>query len=149
LSVAEALPRGSFGRSYEPVRPIRLDRPRGARYTRRPLTRLSGCKKVRRFYLAWLVSLLLVLVQQGAVLHEIGHLSHGDRSTAPALCADPQDDDAICPTCQAFAQVTNPASGTAITLAQSVAAYPSIPAPVYSIVAADTLTPRSRGPPQA
>jgi len=95
------------------------------------------------------MSLLLVLVQHGAVLHELGHLCHGDRGTAPALRADPQDDDATCPTCQAFAQVTNPASGTAITLAAPVAAYPSIPAPVYAIVAADALTPRNRGPPQA
>jgi hypothetical protein len=95
------------------------------------------------------MSLLLVLVQQGAVLHELGHLSHGDRGNAPALRADPHSNDATCPTCEAFAQVTNPASGAASTLAASAAVYLSIPAPVYAIVAADTLTPRSRGPPQA
>jgi hypothetical protein len=95
------------------------------------------------------MSLLLVSVQQGAVLHELGHLSHGDRGTAPSLRADPQNSDATCPTCEAFAQVTNPASGAASTLAASAAVYLSIPAPVYAIVAADTLTPRSRGPPQA
>lgn len=95
------------------------------------------------------MSLLLVLVQQGAVLHELGHLSHGDRGNAPSLRADPQNGDATCPTCEAFAQVTNPASGAASTLAASAAAYLPISAPVYAIVAADTLTPRSRGPPQA
>jgi hypothetical protein len=104
---------------------------------------------VRRSYLAWFMSLLLVLVQQGAVLHELGHLSHGDRGSAPSLRADPQSNDATCPTCEAFAQVTNPASGTASTLAASAAVYLPTPAPVYAIIAADTLTPRSRGPPQA
>ena len=104
---------------------------------------------MRRASLTWLLSLLLVLVQQGAVLHELGHLSHADRGSAPSLRADPQNSDATCPTCEAFAQVTNPASGTASTLAASAAVYLSIPAPIYAIVAADTLTPRSRGPPQA
>ena len=95
------------------------------------------------------MSLLLVLVQHGAVLHELSHLSHGDRSSAPSLRADPLNSDATCPTCEAFAQVTNPASGTASPLAASAAVYLPTPAPVYTVIAADTLTPRSRGPPQA
>jgi hypothetical protein len=104
---------------------------------------------VRRASLTWLLSLLLVLVQHGAMLHELGHLSHVDRGHAPALRADPQRSDATCSTCEAFAQVTNPATGTASTLAASAAVYLPIAAPVYAIVAADTPTPRSRGPPQA
>ena len=104
---------------------------------------------MRRSYLAWLLSVLLVLVQHGAVLHELGHLGHGGRGDAPSLQADPQNGDATCPTCEAFAQVTNPASGTASPLAASAAVYLPTPAPVYTVIAADTLTPRSRGPPQA
>ena len=95
------------------------------------------------------MSLLLVLVQHAAVLHELGHLSHHDRGDTPSLWADPGLGDAACPTCEAFAQVTNPASGTASTLAASAAVYVPISAPVYAIIAADTPTPRSRGPPQA
>ncbi len=104
---------------------------------------------MRRISLAWLLSLLLVLVQHGALLHELGHLGHGERGSAPALRADPQHSDAVCPTCEAFAQVTNPASGTASTLAASAAVYLPTPAPVVRVIAAETLTPRSRGPPQA
>jgi hypothetical protein len=103
---------------------------------------------VRRLSLPWVLSSLLVLAQQGAVLHELGHLSqHGDRG-APALRADAGTSNA-CPTCEAFAQVANPASGAAHALSASAPVYLPTPAPVYAIVAADTLTPRSRGPPQA
>jgi hypothetical protein len=103
---------------------------------------------VRRLSLAWLLSLLLVFAQQGAVLHELGHLSHGDRGDGPALSAQ-QPAETICPTCEAFAQVANPTAGAAHTLAASAAAYLQPPAPIYAIIAADTPTPRSRGPPQA
>ena len=103
---------------------------------------------LRRLSLPWVLSLLLVFAQQGGVLHELGHLSHSDHSTGPALSAQ-QPADVVCPTCEAFAQVANPASGTASTLAASAAVYFPPPAPVFRVIAADTLTPRSRGPPQA
>ncbi|HEV2229724.1 MAG TPA: hypothetical protein VGR86_12285 [Steroidobacteraceae bacterium] len=104
---------------------------------------------MRRLSLSWVLSLLLVFAQCGAVLHELGHLSRGERGNTPALRADVQIADGACSTCAAFAQVTNPASGAVNTLAASAAAYLRTPAPVYAIAAADTLTPRSRGPPQA
>jgi hypothetical protein len=105
--------------------------------------------QVRRLNIAWLLSLLLVFAQQGAVLHELGHLSHGDRGSAPALRADVQLLDSACSTCAAFAVVANPASGAANTLVASAAVHLPTPAPIYAIVAADTPTPRNRGPPQA
>ena len=40
---------------------------------------------VRRSTLSWLLSLLLVLVQQGAVLHELSHLSHCDPTGGTTL----------------------------------------------------------------
>lgn len=104
---------------------------------------------MRRLSFPWILSLLLVFAQNGAVLHELGHLSHGDRGSTPALRGDVQIIDGACSTCAAFAQVTNPASGTASNLAASAAVYLPTPAPIYAIVAADTLTPRSRGPPQS
>ena len=103
---------------------------------------------MRRLSLPWILSLLLVFAQQGGVLHELGHLSHDGHSSGPAL-APQQPADALCATCEAFAQVANPASGTASSLAASAAAYFPPPAPVYAIVAADDPTPRSRGPPQS
>jgi len=103
---------------------------------------------VRRLSLSWVLSLLLVFAQQGAVLHELGHLSHGDRTQGSVLRAQLPADSG-CATCEAFAQVANPASGAAHTLSASAAVYLQISAPVHAIIAADTLTPRSRGPPQA
>ncbi|HYL70937.1 MAG TPA: hypothetical protein VEY89_06525 [Candidatus Dormibacteraeota bacterium] len=94
------------------------------------------------------MSLLLVFAQHGAVLHELGHLSLGDRGHTPAARAH-LPADSTCATCEAFAQIANPASGAAATLTASAAVYLPIPAPVYAIIAADTPTPRSRGPPQA
>ena len=102
---------------------------------------------MRRLSLPWILSLSLVFAQHGAVLHELGHLSHGDRSQGSALRAQ-LPADGSCATCEAFAQVANPASGAAHTLAASAAVYLPTPAPVHAIVAADAPTPRNRGPPQ-
>jgi hypothetical protein len=103
---------------------------------------------VRRCSLPWLLSLLLVFAQQGAVLHELGHLQHGDRTQGAALRAQ-LPADGPCATCEAFTQVANPAAGAAHTFSASAPVYLSVPAPIYAIIAADTPTPRSRGPPQA
>lgn len=103
---------------------------------------------MRRLSLPWVLSLLLVFAQHGAVLHELGHLQHGDRTQGSALRAQ-LPADGTCATCEAFAQVANPASGASHTLCASAAVYLPIPSSVCAIIAADTLTPRSRGPPQA
>jgi len=104
---------------------------------------------VRRLSLSWVLSLLLVFAQHGAVLHELGHLSHAGQDGGPALRADVQIVDGACSTCAAFAQVANPASGAVNTLAASAAVYLPVPAPVFAVAAADVPTPRNRGPPQA
>jgi hypothetical protein len=104
---------------------------------------------VRRLSLAWVISLLLVFAQHGAVLHELGHLSHGERGSSPALRADLQVIDGACSTCAAFAQVANPAAGTVNTLAASAAIRLAPSEPLYTVAAADVPTPRNRGPPQA
>lgn len=104
---------------------------------------------MRRSPLAWLLSLLLVFAQCGAVLHELGHLSHGDRGSAPALRADVQLIDGACSTCAAFAQVTSPASGAVNIFAAHAAVFLPVPAPASGFVGADAPTPRNRGPPQA
>jgi hypothetical protein len=103
---------------------------------------------MRRLSLPWVLSLLLVFAQQGAVLHELEHLSTGERAAGAALRAQ-LPAGGPCATCEAFAQLANPVSGTAHTLSASAPVYLPTPAPVYAIIAADTPTPRSRGPPQA
>jgi len=104
---------------------------------------------MRRTSLSWVLALLLVLVQHGAVLHELGHLSHGARAAGAALQAQPQALDANgCPTCEAFAQIVNPVGAGASVVAACPPAVSVPPDPRYAIVCSATPTPRSRGPPQ-
>jgi hypothetical protein len=107
---------------------------------------------MRRSFLSWVLSLSLLLAQHGAMLHELGHLSHhhGGAVSTAALSAQLQGaEDGRCPTCQAFAQIANPvAAGTAALVVSPPALIPARH-PSYVIVGADAPSPRSRGPPQA
>jgi hypothetical protein len=102
---------------------------------------------MRRVYFSWVVSLLLVLAQHGALLHELSHLHHAGVPAGASLQPD-LTDDGPCLTCEAFAQVASPAAGRAATPAVAPAALIPAPAPSYAVVAANAPTPRSRGPPQ-
>jgi len=105
---------------------------------------------MRRSSLALLLSFLLVFIQLGAVLHELGHLSHNDPAGATAQRADPHGlNSAFCPTCEGFSQIANPAAGGVPAVAVRPSGYLPTPAPRYAVIAANTPTPRSRGPPQA
>ena len=104
---------------------------------------------MHRRSLSWLLSLLLLLAQHGAVLHELSHLSHGTSSHGAVLGqSEQQPADGACPTCQAFSQIANPATASAVVLAYCPAAFVPALDPSYAIVGADVPTPRSRGPPQ-
>ena len=103
---------------------------------------------MRRASLSWLLSLLLVLAQQGALLHGLGHLSHASHAPGTALSELNAQDNGPCGTCEAFAQVANPATGGSLALPVFLAPPGAVPAPRYSILVADTPTARSRGPPQ-
>jgi hypothetical protein len=105
---------------------------------------------MRRSYFSFLLSLLLVLVQHGAQLHEIGHLNHGERAGGAALRADTHAlNNGLCATCEAFAQIANPAAPAANAVAVLPAGYLPTPAPCDRLGGVDAPTPRSRGPPQA
>jgi hypothetical protein len=105
---------------------------------------------MRRSTLALLLSFLLVFVQHGAVLHEFGHLSHNDPGGVTAQRADLHGlNSAFCQTCEGFAQIANPAAGGVPTVAVRPSGYLPTPAPRYAVIAANTPTPRSRGPPQS
>jgi hypothetical protein len=103
---------------------------------------------MRRLSLSWLASLLL-LAQHGALLHELSHHAHCTQTAGATLHGDGQPLEAcLCLTCEAFAQIANPATAAAVHVAASPPGLVPAPAPHYAIVAADAPTPRSRGPPQ-
>jgi hypothetical protein len=101
---------------------------------------------MRRSSLAWILSLLLVFAQHGALLHGIGHLSHSDRTTGATIGALAESN--LCPACEAFAQVANPAFAAAETLVLPLPGLLPTAEPRSPVVGTDTPTPRSRGPPQ-
>jgi hypothetical protein len=103
---------------------------------------------MRRLCFSWVVSLLLVFAQHGAVLHELSHLSHGTPSHGVTLRPGEQLENGLCLTCEAFAQVANPAAGASVSPAIDPAVLVPIPDPGYAIVGTDVPQPRSRGPPQ-
>ena len=105
---------------------------------------------MRRSSLSWLLSLLLVLVQHGAVLHGLSHLRHGEAESGATMRAELQAlDGGPCLTCEAYAQIVNPVGVSGGTPAVCPAALLPTPAPCYSVIGADIPTPRNRGPPQA
>ena len=101
--------------------------------------------KTSQFRLALVLPLLLVFAQQGALLHELSHIHPGSGQVRYEnnLVAGK-----ICDICAAFAQVGNPASASVAVLPAVAAVRHYVPAPLYSIVAAEALPPRSRGPPR-
>jgi hypothetical protein len=104
---------------------------------------------MRRLCLSWVLSLSLLLAQQGAMLHELSHLTHSGHSAGATLGAELQPaESGLCPTCEAFAQIVNPVTAATADLAVCPAALIPAPEPCFTIVGADAPTPRSRGPPQ-
>ncbi len=100
---------------------------------------------MRKLHISLGIALLLLLAQQGAVLHEISHICQVSRADARVHASTLADK--TCELCLAFSQVANPAS-------QSVDQYLSTPATcsaelarVTAEMAAPVPTPRSRGPP--
>jgi hypothetical protein len=105
---------------------------------------------MRRSSLSWLLSLLLVLVQHGAMLHGLSHLRHGEAESGATVRAELQAlDGGACLTCEAYAQIVNPVAVSGGSPAVCPAELLVTPAPCYGIVGADAPTPRNRGPPQA
>jgi hypothetical protein len=89
--------------------------------------------------------LLLLIAQQGAVVHEIGHLSE---FSSHAAHADAALADATCALCPAFAQVVTPAFSHSFHIPVLLrAALDRGSDPLYAVVDAAVPTPRSRGPP--
>jgi hypothetical protein len=110
---------------------------------------------MRKLYISLLLPFLMLLVQQGAVWHELGHLGGSDTTTATSF-SGPQDKvqqddgltgDKLCETCLAFAQLSGTAKtdvpllsllSVSNTKAQGVATH---------AITADAPAQRNRGPP--
>ena len=93
---------------------------------------------------------LLLLAQQGAMLHELSHLRSDGRAFAGQVSESAAPEDSgPCLICEAFAQIAHPATGFAAITAAAPAAVPAAPDPRFSVIGASAPTPRSRGPPQA
>jgi hypothetical protein len=104
---------------------------------------------MRRSSLSWLLSLLLVLVQHGAVLHGLSHLRHGEAESGATVRAELQaPDGGACLTCEAYAQIVNPVAVSGDNPPVCPAELLPTSEPSYSIIGADAPTPRNRGPPQ-
>jgi hypothetical protein len=93
---------------------------------------------------------LLLVAQQGAMLHELSHLRADRRAVAVHVSDNAvPSDSGRCLACEAFAQIAHPAAGFALVIAAAPAATPAAPDPLFSVIGASAPTPRSRGPPQA
>lgn len=102
---------------------------------------------MRRLSASWILSLSLVFAQNGAVLHELGHLEHHQDAQGPALRADAAAATTVCATCEGYAQVANPATGPVPALPPCPADFLPAPDPACAVAGVEAPTPRSRGPP--
>jgi hypothetical protein len=89
--------------------------------------------------------LLLTMAQQGAVVHELGHVFGADSTETKFGAAGA---DRACALCPAFAQATTPAFSHSFHLPRLVrAALERSAAPRVAAIDAAAPRPRSRGPP--
>jgi hypothetical protein len=98
---------------------------------------------MRKVYLALVLPLFMLLSQQGAVLHEIGHLSE----TPSPLEQKRQPADKLCETCLAFAHLSAAAKPEVPQIALPAFQHALPSADPVPYVAADAPSQRSRGPP--
>jgi hypothetical protein len=98
-----------------------------------------------RYRSVFLLSLLLLCAQHGAMLHALGHIH---RTATPELSSGAfPADGKFCQTCLAFAQAANPVSAALIVLPVIRSLRQQSAEPEYSVRAATPPAPRSRGPP--
>jgi hypothetical protein len=94
--------------------------------------------------------LLLLIAQQGAVVHELGHLAEVSPTLAGSAEAKPAPGlaDATCALCPAFAQVVTPAFSHSFHIPMLLrTALERSAEPFHVTIDAAVPTPRSRGPP--
>lgn len=88
--------------------------------------------------------LLLILAQQGAVVHELSHVSRG----TSAIAVSSNVLDSSCAQCPAFAQVVAPAFSHSFCVPSLIrTAYEVGAEPIYAAFDIAVPQPRNRGPP--
>lgn len=110
---------------------------------------------MRKLYFYLLLPLLMLLSQQGAAWHDIGHLAHASQAAHAVQQQQPRDDgqpqvpeDQPCESCLAFAHLGIALKPAVIHLQlASLGQQPSTGSTPAS-VAADVPAHRSRGPPK-
>lgn len=111
---------------------------------------------MRKLYISLLLPFLMLLVQQGAVWHELGHLGTSSDTTAAASSSGPhdkvqQDDgltgDKLCETCLAFAQLSGTAKTEVPLLDLLSGSNTRAPGVATHVVTADAPALHNRGPP--
>lgn len=99
---------------------------------------------MRRFAIAFILPLLMLLAQQGAVVHELGHLNP---RSAPTSHDEPLAHDALCLSCLAYAGIGSAAKPDVFRAPLLSFSHPTAAAIAVAVLAAEALAPRSRGPP--
>lgn len=103
---------------------------------------------MRKLLLSLLLPVVMLLSQQGAVMHELGHLTDAvSRAASGQSTSGQQPGDLQCEACLAFAHLAGVATATVVPPALLSFSFgiPASEAPVF--IAADAPTARSRGPP--
>jgi hypothetical protein len=102
---------------------------------------------MQKRYWSLLLPLLMLLVQQGALWHEMGH---GRRHT-PSVATQPQQEQTpgveLCDSCLAFAQIASIAKTQVLALGLLCFGFAFAPDVAARFLAADAPPRRSRGPP--
>jgi hypothetical protein len=103
---------------------------------------------MRKLYLSLVLPFLMLLAQQGAVWHEIGHLSGDD---TPATSTEQQDKkpptDKLCKVCLSFAQVSGVAKSEVPAFNLLSFGFGFMPTVATFAITADAPALRNRGPP--
>lgn len=103
---------------------------------------------MRKLYLSLLLPLLMLLAQQGAFWHEIGHLAYANTSTSLSSHQREQHPiDKVCETCLAFDQIAGIAKSEVVTLDLLTFAFGLASVTAASVITADAPALRNRGPP--
>jgi len=101
---------------------------------------------MRKLHISLGLALLLLLAQQGAVLHEVSHICRVGSHVEARVQADTLLEK-TCELCLAFSQVANPAGNTVAVVRFEPSACAAGSKPLRAATPTDVPTPRSRGPP--
>ena len=95
------------------------------------------------------LALLLLLAQQGAVLHEVGHISRVVAAGSHATVDVDRGLAKTCELCLAFSQLANPVANTVHVPWFEPSSCAAGFRPACAAIPGDIPTPRSRGPPHS